>query len=123
MNYKGISFQIQIVFASLVILISLIYLYQNENIYDMSMVLKQNQDKYTFDAKPKINTTKVWVSMGLCYSENTNLHGKSQYPYKHVAQLALLLWKYFLPKEFTIIQVYSHYHHPPTFLFLLSNFR
>ena len=48
---------------------------------------------------------KVWVSMGLCYSHNTNLYGKSRYPYKDVAPLALLLWKYHLPTVNTIVRI------------------
>ena len=40
-------------------------------------------------------TNKIWASMGLCYSHNTDKHGKSKYPYKDVAPLALLLWKSF----------------------------
>ena len=48
---------------------------------------------------------KVWVSMGLCYSHNTPLHGKAQYPYKDVTPLALTLWKHFFPEVSTIIQV------------------
>ena len=49
--------------------------------------------------------TRVWVSMGLCYSHNTPLHGKAQYPYKEVTPLALTLWKHFFPEVSTIIQV------------------
>jgi len=48
---------------------------------------------------------KVWASMGLCYSHNTELHGKSRYPYKNVAPLALLLWRYHLPSVHTIVRI------------------
>ena len=44
------------------------------------------------------NDTTVWVSMGLCFSENTKLYGKRKYPYVAVTPLALLLWNHFLPK-------------------------
>ena len=41
------------------------------------------------------NTTRVWVSMGLCFSGNTKLWGKKDYPYSEVLPLAVLLWLHF----------------------------
>jgi len=43
--------------------------------------------------------------MGLCYSENANHNGKSNYPYKDVTPLALLLWQYHLPDVSTIVRI------------------
>ena len=48
---------------------------------------------------------RVWASMGLCYSENANHNGKSNYPYKDVTPLALLLWRYHLPEVLTIVRI------------------
>ena len=50
-------------------------------------VIKVNQNK-----RPKI-----WVSMGLCFSETTEKYGKRNYPYAEVTPLGILLWKYFFP--------------------------
>jgi len=43
--------------------------------------------------------------MGLCYSKNAEHNGKSQYPYKDVTPLALLLWRYHLPQVSTIVRI------------------
>jgi len=40
---------------------------------------------------------KVWISMGLCFSHNTEKHGKRLYPYAEITPLAILLWRYFFP--------------------------
>ena len=50
-------------------------------------------------------SNKIWASMGLCYSHNTKEHGKSKYPYKDVAPLALLLWRYHVPQVSTIVRI------------------
>ena len=53
----------------------------------------------------------IWASMGLCYSYNTRVKGKEKYPYKEVAPLALLLWRYHLPQVRTIVRiVYTEPH-------------
>ena len=51
------------------------------------------------------NATRIWVSMGLCYSANANHSGKTHYPYKAVTPLALLLWRYHLPEVSTIVRI------------------
>ena len=43
--------------------------------------------------------------MGLCYSKTEKGFGKSHYPYKDVAPLALLLWRYHLPWVRTVIRI------------------
>ena len=43
--------------------------------------------------------------MGLCYSHNTNMHGKKNYPYKQIIPLALLLWRHHLPQVNTIVRL------------------
>ena len=42
---------------------------------------------------------KIWVSMGLCFSENTEKYGKKSYPYAEVTPLSIQLWSYFFPDE------------------------
>ena len=32
--------------------------------------------------EPGPRRPQVWASMGLCYSHNTQMHGKGRYPYK-----------------------------------------
>ncbi len=32
--------------------------------------------------------SKIWITMGLCWSENTKFHDKGQFPYKAAAPLA-----------------------------------
>eukprot|EP00090_Calanus_glacialis_P028353 TRINITY_DN4555_c0_g1_i6.p1 TRINITY_DN4555_c0_g1~~TRINITY_DN4555_c0_g1_i6.p1 ORF type:complete len:346 (-),score=89.34 TRINITY_DN4555_c0_g1_i6:59-1096(-) len=48
---------------------------------------------------------RIWASMGLCYSENARHNGKSNYPYKDVTPLSLLLWRYHLPEVSTIVRI------------------
>ena len=55
--------------------------------------------------RPRPSKPQVWASMGLCYSHNTQMHGKGRYPYKDVAPLALLLWRYHLPEVRTIVRI------------------
>ena len=48
---------------------------------------------------------KIWASMGLCYSHNTDNYGKKNYPYKEIIPLSLLLWRYHLPQVNTIVRI------------------
>ncbi len=45
---------------------------------------------------------KIWVSMSVCFSENTQLYEKKNYPYAAVTPLAVLLWKHFSPENFPL---------------------
>ena len=58
-----------------------------------------------FTAPRPGTSRKIWASMGLCFSENTQLHGKSRYPYKDVAPLALLLWRFYVPDVNLIVRI------------------
>ena len=48
---------------------------------------------------------KLWISMGLCYSENTRLFAKSRYPYAEVTPLAVLLWRHFAPDAGVLVRI------------------
>ena len=80
------------------VLLLSVYLY-----YKMTSSLKSN----TTGLSPatESNKSKIWASMGLCYSHNTQKHGKKNYPYKQVLPLALLLWRYHLPQVKTIVRL------------------
>ena len=54
---------------------------------------------------PLLPQRKIWASMCLCYSHNTEKYGKVKYPYKEVAPLALLLWRYHVPQVSTIVRI------------------
>ena len=49
------------------------------------------------------NERKIWISMGLCFSKNTELYGKRNYPYAQVTPLAIILWYHFFPNINVII--------------------
>ena len=51
---------------------------------------------------------KLWVSMALCLSKNTKVHGKSKYPYALSAPLAILLWYHFVPGIRVIMYLVYH---------------
>ena len=45
--------------------------------------------------------------MGLCWSENAQLHGKENFPYKKAAPLSSQLWMKFTPAKVILQIVYS----------------
>ena len=47
----------------------------------------------------------IWVSMGLCFGNNTERYGKKNYPYTKVTPLAIMLWNYFLPSVKVIVYI------------------
>ena len=46
---------------------------------------------------------KIWISMGLCFTKNTEMYGKRKYPYAQVTPLAIILWYHFFPTINVII--------------------
>ena len=44
-----------------------------------------------------VNKRQIWISMGLCFSTNTKMYKKQNYPYAQVTPLAILLWYHFFP--------------------------
>ena len=51
-------------------------------------------DKQTKDSVKK---RKIWISMALCFSKNTHMYNKKDYPYAQVTPLAIILWNHFFP--------------------------
>ena len=45
---------------------------------------KQEMTRIMFGNRTVTNATKIWISMGLCFTKNTELHGKVNYPYAQV---------------------------------------
>ena len=56
--------------------------------------IRENDTTSSNNAKQK---RQIWISMGLCFSKNTNLYGKKNYPYAQVTPLAIILWYHFFP--------------------------
>ena len=53
---------------------------------------------------------KIWISMGLCFSKNTEMYGKQYYPYSLVTPLAIILWYHFFPDIHVILYlIYDKY--------------
>ena len=52
------------------------------------------EDKETKDSVKK---RKIWISMALCFSKNTHMYNKKDYPYAQVTPLAIILWNHFFP--------------------------
>ena len=55
---------------------------------------------------------QIWISMGLCFSKNTELHGKKNYPYTEVTPLAILLWRHFVPDVRIILYLVYDVYEP-----------
>jgi len=50
-------------------------------------------EKVSWDKERMEMRRNIWVSMGLCFSKNTQLFGKSSYPYKKVLLMTVKLWE------------------------------
>jgi len=55
---------------------------------------KMEESKQTNEVVKK---RKVWISMALCFSKNTHMYNKKNYPYAQVTPLAIILWNHFFP--------------------------
>ena len=55
--------------------------------------------------RPPPAKKKLWISMGLCYSEKTRLFMKSKYPYAEVTPLAVILWRHFAPDAGVLVRI------------------
>ena len=51
----------------------------------------EKEDRINSMAKKR----EIWISMGLCFSKNTEMYGKEKYPYAEVTPLAVILWYHF----------------------------
>ncbi len=64
--------------------------HRREFIIPLNNYLDQNEYQ-----PPRRTPPKLWVSMGLCYSDTTRYFDKARYPYAEVTPLAVLLWNFF----------------------------
>ena len=55
----------------------------------------------------KTNGTNIWITMGLCWSTNTQYHGKNKFPYKDAAPFSSQLWMKLTPARVIMQIVYS----------------
>ena len=61
---------------------------------------REQSDKNVEIVSPVLNKKekpKIWISMGLCFSETTSKHGKKNYPYVKTTLLSIMLWNSFFP--------------------------
>ena len=66
-------------------------LYKNEK----WLKTKQEMTRIMFGNRTVTNATKTWISMGLCFTKNTELHGKVTYPYAQVKMIKHIIRKKF----------------------------
>ena len=53
---------------------------------------------------------QIWISMALCFSKNSEMYRKKNYPYAQVTPLAILLWYHFFPDiRILLYLVYDKY--------------
>merc|ERR1711983_282471 len=99
--------QQQVIFISLVITVLLLY---NLNVFsqqgtpaqDSYSENQQNEDrsdpnrldtvKISSNQTKNDVTRRVWVTMGLCWGENTKYYGKEKFPYSEAAVRSVQLW-------------------------------
>ena len=66
--------------------------------------LRSHKNPNNFEPSNTQTSKKViWISMGLCFSKNTEMYGKRDYPYAQVTPLAIILWYHFFPQINIII--------------------
>ena len=53
------------------------------------------------------NLPQIWITMGLCWSSNTQYWGKEHFPYKESAPLSSQLWMRLTPAKVILQVVYS----------------
>ena len=53
------------------------------------------------------HSSKIWVSMGLCWSSNAQVHNKENYPYKYAATGSTQLWKNLTSANVILQIIYS----------------
>ena len=58
----------------------------------------------------------IWITMGLCWSNNTHYWGKDKFPYKESAPLAARLWMHLTPAKVVLQVVYSEPEPTPELL-------
>ena len=66
--------------------------------------------KNVTNSNPASRKRQIWISMGLCFSKNTDMYGKRYYPYALVTPLAITLWYYFFPTIRVIIYLIYDQH-------------
>ena len=50
---------------------------------------------------------QIWITMGLCWSTNTQYYGKENFPYKESALLSAQLWMHLTPVKVILQVIYS----------------
>ena len=81
-------------------------------IFATSFFLIRNQNKsFTWSQKNEtiFSSTHegVWISISVCFSSNTHLHGKQHYPYKEATLLSSSLWRQIAQKQVIVQVVYE----------------
>ena len=84
----------------------------DENVSVLSNTKEQSHTNVSvisnvFNEKKK---PKIWVSIGLCFSETTTKHGKGKYPYLKTTLLSSMLWNFFFPDP-NVTEIIIHLIH------------
>ena len=72
-------------------------------------LLQPSTELSAIDSKNATTTaaTRLWVTMGLCWSSNTKFHGKGSFPYRDAAPLSIQLWMNLTPATVILQIVYT----------------
>ena len=66
--------------------------------------------KNNSNSKSILQKRRIWISMALCFSKNTHMYKKKNYPYVQVTPLAIILWYHFFPDiQIVLYLVYDEY--------------
>lgn len=78
--------------------------------YDVHSLSIHDEDKEEVEDDVGLDTehkTQVWITMGLCWSANAQVHGKEKFPYKDAAPLSSQLWMKLTNAKVLLQIVYS----------------
>ena len=66
--------------------------------------------------------SKIWISMGLCWSSNAQVHKKENYPYKYAAAGSTQLWKNLTSANVILQIIYSESEITNVYIFFQFDF-
>ena len=72
-----------------------------------------DQNNYWIIRNKKYKLPQIWITMGLCWSNNTQYWGKEHFPYKESAPLSAQLWMRLTSSIKVILQVVYSEREPP----------
>ena len=87
---------------------STIFTASHNNIHSLYET-KENRNINSFEniTFEKSEGPRTWITMGLCWSANAQVHGKEKFPYKDAVPFSSQLWMKITPAKVILQIIYS----------------